>query len=104
MVSKLKEYHDIRERLADKLAAIGKGKQCRILFVGPSVVGGLLESIIQERDLNMTLAGQCRDLEGLRDYHQGQFDIAILFEGNGRKLKSAARLSGLPEEKLCSLW
>ena len=104
MVSKLKEYHDIRERLADKLAAIGKGKQCRILFVGPSVVGGLLESIIQERDLNMTLAGQCRDLEGLRDYHQGQFDIAILFEGNGRKLKSAARSSGLPEEKLCSLW
>lgn len=104
MVSKLKEYHNIRERLADKLASIGKGKQCRVFFVGPSVVGGLLESIIQERGLNMTLAGQCRDLEGLRDYHEGLFDIAILFEGNGRKLKSAAHSSGIPEEKLCSLW
>jgi len=104
MVAKLKEYHDIRDRLADKLAAIDPGKHCRVLFVGPSLVGGLLESIIQERALNLALIGQCKDLEGLREYHQGLFDMALVFEGDGKKLKSVARASGLPEEKLCSLW
>jgi EPS-associated MarR family transcriptional regulator len=104
MVSKLKEYHDIRDRLAAKLSAIDQGNRCRILFVGPSVVGSLLESIIRERGLNLALIGQCRDLEGLREFHQGLFDVALLFEGNGKKLKSAARMSGLPEEKLCSFW
>ena len=104
MMSKLKEYHDIRERLAAKLAAIEKGSECRILFVGPSLVGGLLDSVIKEKGLNMTLTGQCRDLEGLRDYHQEVFDIAVLFDGNGRKLKNAARSAGVSEEKLFSFW
>jgi len=104
MMSKLKQYHEIRERLADKLAAIENGKECRVFFVGPSLVGNLLDSIIRERSLSMILAGQCRDLEGLKDYRQEVFDIALLFDGNGTKVKNAVRSSGLPEEKLFSLW
>jgi EPS-associated MarR family transcriptional regulator len=104
MMSKLKQYHEIRERLADKLAAFENGKECRVFFVGPSLVGNLLDSIIREKGLNMILAGQCRDLEGLKDYQQEFFDIALLFDGNGTKLKNAVRSWGLPEEKLFSLW
>lgn len=104
VMSKLKEYHGIRERLATKLIAIEKRNEYRILFVGPAEVGGLLESIIKEKGLNMTLIGQCQDLEDLKDLHQKFFDIAVLFDGDGTKLKSAARSSGLSEKRLISLW
>jgi len=104
MMSKLKEYHDIREKLADKLRQVGEGAECRILFVGPSLISGLLDSIIKEEGLKMTLAGQCSDLEDLRNHLHESFDVALLFDSNGQKLKSAARSSGLPEEKLRSIW
>ena len=104
MMAKLKEYHDIRERLADKLKGIGEGTECRILFVGPSLISGVLDSIIKEKGLKITLAGHCRDLEDVRNHHHESFDVALLFEGNGRKLKRTADLWGLPEEKLYSIW
>jgi len=35
----------------------------------------------------MIFIGQCEDLKGLKDYNQESFDIAVLFDGNGKKLK-----------------
>lgn len=104
VMSRLREYHDVRDRLAEKLAAIQNETYCRIFFVGPSVVAGLLESIIKEKSLNMTLVGQCRDSKDLKRYDQGSFDIAILFDGNGRKLRAAARAAGVSLNKLFALW
>ena len=100
---KLKEYHDLRERLADKLAAVGKAGHYRVFFVGPSVVGGLLDSIIREKSLSMIFIGQCEDLKGLKNYNQESFDIAVLFDGNGKKLKDAAT-AGISLDKLSTLW
>jgi len=64
---KLKEYNDVRERLAEKLVDIAKEDQCRVFFVGPSVVSGLLDSIIREKSLRMIFIGQCEDLKGLKN-------------------------------------
>jgi len=104
VVSKLREYYAVRDRMAEKLAAIVNEKYCRIFFVGPSVVVDLLDSIIKEKSLNMTLVGQCGELKDLRRYDQESFDIAILFDGNGRKLKAAARAAGISSNKLFALW
>ena len=104
VMSRLQEYHDVRERLAEKLAVIAKEGQCRVLFVGPSVVRGLLDSIIKEKSLNMMLVGQCGDLKDLKRYDQGSFDFAVLFDGNGKKLKAEAKASGISSSKLFSLW
>jgi len=102
---RLKEYHDLRERMAQKLVTIGKeGGPCRVFFVGPTLVVGLLESIIRDKGLNMILVGQCADLEDLKDCKEESFDIAILFDGNGRKLKDAAETAGIALNKLFTLW
>ena len=104
VISRLKEYHDVREGLAEKLANIENGRYCRIFFVGPPVVAGLLDSIIKEKSLNMTLIGQCEGLKGLKYYDQESFDFAILFDGSGKKLRSAAGAAGILFNKLVSLW
>jgi MarR family transcriptional regulator, temperature-dependent positive regulator of motility len=104
VMSRLREYHDIRDGLTEKLVAIENERYNRIFFVGPSVVGGLLDSIIKEKGLNMTMAGQCGELKDLKGYDQESFDIAILFDGNGRKLRAAARLAGISSNKLLALW
>jgi len=101
---KLQEYRDVRERLAEKLADISKKEQCRVFFVGPSVVSGLLDSIIREKNLNMILVGECGDFKDLKRYDQESFDLALLFDGNGKKLKDAAAADGISFNKLFSLW
>lgn len=103
---KLKEYTDVRERLAEKLVDIAKEEQeqCRVFFVGPSVVSGLLDSIIREKSLNMMLVGDCGDFKDLKRYDQESFDVALLFDGNGKKLRDAAEADGIPFNKLFSLW
>lgn len=104
VISRLKEYHDVRERLAQKMVTIGKDGYFRVFFVGPSVVGGLLDSIIREKRMNMTLVGQCEALKDLKNYSQESFDIVILFDGNGRKLRDEARSAGVSLNKLFTLW
>ena len=104
VVSRLREYYGVRDRLAEKLAAIENERYCRIFFVGPSVVGGLIGSIIREKEMKMLLIGQCGDLKDLKRYDQESFDIAILFDGNGRKLSAAARAAGVSLNKLLALW
>ena len=101
---KLQEYRDVRERLAEKLVDIAKKEQCRVFFVGPSVVSGLLDSIIREKSLNMMLIGECGDFKDLKRYDQESFDVALLFDGNGKKLRHAAEADGIPFNKLFSLW
>jgi len=101
---KLKEYNDVRKRLAEKLVDIAKEGQCRVFFVGPSVVSGLLDSIIIEKSLNMMLVGECGDFKDLKRYDQESFDVALLFDGNGKKLKAEAKASGISPDKLFGLW
>lgn len=104
VMSRLREYHDVRERLTEKLATIETERYCRIFFVGPSLVAGLIDSIITEKNLNMTLVGQCGQLKDLERYDQESFDLVILFDGNGRKLKDAAEAAGVSLNKLFALW
>ncbi len=104
VLSKLKEYQSLRQRLAARLAAIGDGCPMRIVFVGPAIIGGLLDSIIQEEDLGLVFVGQCRNWKDLIDFDPGSFDMALLFEGNSGGRKKISEATGIPQKKLVPFW
>jgi EPS-associated MarR family transcriptional regulator len=100
IISKLEEYHNIQDRLADRLTALANQQRYRIFFVGPYVVGDLLNTVIDEKKLNLKLVGQCKAFSDLADYDADFFDAVLLFEGNGKKLKEAANSVKIPLDKL----
>jgi EPS-associated MarR family transcriptional regulator len=104
VTSKLKEYHNIQDRLAGRLTVFANQKRFRVFFVGPSVVGDLIDSVIVEKKLSLILAGQCKAFEDLTDYDADFFDVVLLFEGNGRKMKEAAEAVKVPLQKLTPFW
>jgi len=52
----------------------------------------------------MMLVGECGDFKDLKGFDQEAFDVALLFDGNGKKLRDAAEADGIPFNKLFSLW
>lgn len=104
VISKLAEYHNIQDRLADRLTTLADQKRYRIFFVGPYVVGNLLNTVIDEKKLNLKLVGQCKVFSDLADYDADFFDVVLLFEGNGKKLKEAAESVKIPLDKLTPFW
>lgn len=104
VMSRLSEYHRLRDRLAERLDTIGTNGRFRIFFVGPSVVAGLLESIIKEKKLHMTLVGQCSNLNDLKDYDQDFFDVVILFDRNANRKKKLEQTEGISLNKVVPLW
>ena len=104
VMSKLKEYRNVQDRLVERLNTLENRKHFRIIFVGPSVVGDLLDEVIQEKKLNLRLVGQCRVFKDLAEYNADSFDVVVLFEGNGKNLKEAAKAVEVPFHKLTSFW
>ena len=104
VISKLKEYHNLRKRLADSLATIEKKTRGRIIFVGPSIVKEFVSSIINERHLKLVLAGHRNTWEELKDLEQGSFDIILLFDGNPEGTGKIAKATGISRTKLLPLW
>ena len=104
IMRKLREYGDIKDKLAERLSIFENQKHFRVFFVGPSMVGELIKSVIKERKLSLMLVGQSRDFENLLNYDAYFFDVVLLFEGNGKTLKEAAKIASIPSEKLMSFW
>jgi len=103
VIRKLKEYHSVRERLAERLVAI-EDKGRRIVFVGPAVVKDFMDSIIRENALDLTLVGHCSCWKSLRNYEPDSFDIALLFDGNRKDTRKIREEVGIPSRKLQPLW
>ena len=99
-MQKLKEYGDIKEKLAERLSTFEREKHFRVFFVGPSLVGDLIGAVIEEKELGLMLVGQCRVLENLKDYDTDFFDAVLLFEGNGKSLVKVAKKVNIPSKKL----
>ncbi len=104
VIQKLKEYGDIKDKLAERLSAFENEKHYRVFFVGPSLAGDLIDTVIEEKDLSLMLVGQCRAFENLVDYDADFFDVVLLFEGNGNGLKPAAKAANVPLKKVMSFW
>ena len=104
VMNKLREYGDVKDKLAERLSTLENQNHFRVFFVGPSQVGELINSVIEEKKLKLMLVGQCRAFKDLADYDPHFFDVVLLFEGNGKTLKEAAKIANIPSEKLMSFW
>jgi EPS-associated MarR family transcriptional regulator len=104
IMRKLQEYGDVKNKLAERLSIFEKQSRFRVFFVGPSVVSELIDSVIKDKEVNITLVGQCKAFKDLVDYDADFFDVVLLFEGNRKTLNESAKIAGIPAEKLASFW
>lgn len=91
ILSKLKEYHRLRRAITSRLSEIEKKNLRRIVFVGPGIIYDVLNSVIEERNLNLSLVAKCNNLKEIETIPAGNYDIAILGNGDPEDLKKCRR-------------
>ncbi len=104
VLSKLREYNDLRGRLAERLVSIESQGVTRVLFVGPPNVKEFVNSIIEERRLNLALVGHCNHWKNLEEYDHDSFDTTLLFDGNSEGMRRIQKATGISTDRLMPLW
>ncbi len=102
VVSKLKEYNNIRGKLEERLIAIAKNGRNRIIFVGPEIVKEFINSIIHEKALALILVAHCEDWHDIKQYDDNSFDLVIEFNAN--QDAKTVKLNGISSGRVISLW
>jgi len=102
IISKLKEYNNIRSRLARKLTAIEKSGYNRIVFVGPEIVKEFIDYIIYEEALALVLVAHCEDWQDIKQYDDNSFDLVVEF--NTDQDTKAKKLINISSDRIISLW
>jgi EPS-associated MarR family transcriptional regulator len=82
VISKLKEYNSICDKLVERLIAIENIGHNRILFIGPEIVKEFIDCIIYEKALGLVLVAHCEDWQEIKSYNPESFDIAVDFNSN----------------------
>ena len=102
IISKLKEYNNIRNKLAETLTAIEKNGHKCIIFIGPEIVKEVVVSIIYEKGLDLILLAYCKDWQDIKKYNNKSFDMVVEFNGNqGAKAKKLIKISPDRVVSLC---
>lgn len=104
VLSRLKEYDTLRDRLSRKLAAIQHQGNSRIIFVGPDPVRELIHSIIKDLQLQVRLVDHFSSLEDLKNSGTAGFDMALWLDDAFDGLSKLPDQLGIPAEKLTPLW
>ena len=104
VVSRLKEYHHLQDRLAERLAECEASESNRLVFVGPEIVKEFIETIIQNKELHLRLIHHFSSVDGLHNLYPDACDTALLFDANTENIKQIAEDTGWPREKLMMLW
>lgn len=102
IMAKLKEYNNIREKLAKRLIDIENKSHSRIIFIGPEVVKEFVDSIIKERSLNLVLIAHCKDWHEIKSYEPESFDMIV--ESDSDQETTAKKLMEFPDKMVMSLW
>jgi len=102
IVSKLKEYQRLRKIITDRLSEIEKRNLQRIVFVGPGIIYDVLNSVIEEKNLTLSLVARCSNLKELKAVPTRNYDIAILGNGDPEDLKKCRRQKD--QNQIVSLW
>ncbi|MBC8200369.1 MAG: MarR family EPS-associated transcriptional regulator [Desulfobacteraceae bacterium] len=102
IISKLKEYNNIRSRLARKLTAIQKSGYNRIVFIGPEIVKEFIDCIIHEKALALILVAHCKDWQDIKQYDDNSFDLVVEF--NTDQDTKAKKLIKISSDRIISLW
>ncbi|MBC8433746.1 MAG: MarR family EPS-associated transcriptional regulator [Desulfobacterales bacterium] len=102
VVSKLKEYNNIRSKLAERLTSIAKNGPNRIIFIGPEIIKELIASIIYEKALALVLVAHCEDWQDLKKHDDDSFDFVVDFTAN--QDANTAKPTGISSDRVISLW
>ena len=102
VISKLREYNNIRGKLAERLIAITKNDHNRIIFIGPEIIKDFINCIIYERALALVLVAHCEDWQDIKQYDDNSFDLVV--ELNANKDTKAKKLIGISSDRVISLW
>ena len=104
IVRRLHEYHDLKERLTERLLAIETQGHYRLVFIGPLVVKDFIDSILNEEEIKLNIKGHIQSWHGLKDCRSDSFDRAILFDGNLKNARSFAETLGIEKQRIISIW
>ena len=99
IISKLKEYNNIRDKLVERLIAIENRGHNRILFIGPEIVKEFIDSIIYEKALGLVLVAHCEDWQEMKSYNPASFDIAVDFNSN-----QESKPGKISSDRVVSFW
>lgn len=102
IISKLKEYNNIRNKLAERLISISKNGHNRIIFIGPEIIKDFIECIIYEKALALVLVAHCEDWQDIKQYDDNSFDLIVEFNAN--QDAKTAKLNGISSDRVISLW
>ena len=104
VVSKLKEYSQLKRTIKEKLTLIESRGHVNIVLVGPEIVKDFVDKMIKENALNMVMVGYCTGLEGLEAYGTEQFDVALIMDGNNINREATEEDFKPFQDKLLPLW
>ena len=104
VVSKLKEYSQLKQKIKEKLTLIESRGHVNIVLVGPEIVKDFVDKMIKENALNMVMVGYCKELENLKAYDVESYDIALIIDGNHVDMKTVSGDTKALQDKLLPLW
>jgi len=104
VMTKLREYNILQERLANRLAEISEEGVQQIIFVGPELIHEFVELIIQKRSLRLKLVGHISDVCQLKETSSKHYEAALLFDEEAAGIQKLTTETGIPQEKLIPLW
>jgi EPS-associated MarR family transcriptional regulator len=104
VIDKIKEYHNISERLTKQLVTIEQAGVKRVVFLGPSEVKEFLSSLIAEKGLDIMLINHFTDWKDLAGVDAASFDMALLFDDDPEGFSRLVDSPGIPRDKMLSLW
>lgn len=103
ILNRLQEYQELRRRVAERICGIEIREQSRVVFVGPDLVGELVDSIIDEQGLGLELVCSCSNGEQLKKLDPQSFEMVLFFDG-GRAMQESLDLRRREGKKLVPLW
>jgi EPS-associated MarR family transcriptional regulator len=104
VISKIREYDHIRERLIEQLVTIEKTGLKRVIFLGPPIIKDFINNLIKEKNLNLILMDHFIDWKDLTGLDSGSFDVALLFDDDPDGLSRLGEASDIFKDKFISLW
>ena len=104
VVSKLKEYRQLKRKIKEKLTIIESRGHVNIVLVGPEIVKDFVDKIIEENALNLVIVGYCKALEQLKAYDIERYDIALIIDGNNADMEAMPEDMNVIQDKLLPLW
>ena len=102
IISKLREYSNIRNDLAKKLISISKNGRNRIIFIGPEIVKEFIDCIIYEKALALVLVAHCEDWQDIKQYDDNYFDLVVEF--NSDQDTEIKKQTGISSDRVIPLW